>query len=99
MITVTSQHLQSKFAEISDIVKSHEPVIVTQHQRPTMMVWAYDDAIETMRLAAKMRFLQRLDEHAKLVAEPTDDELAELNRLIEEEREIVYQEKLRNNEY
>ncbi|WP_172462024.1 hypothetical protein [Moraxella caprae] len=45
-----------------------------------------------------MRFIQALRENAKDSREPTDEEMAELNRLIDEEREIVYQESLKKNE-
>lgn len=97
MLTVSSQRLQTKFGEISDIAKSREPVIITQYNRPTLVLFNYQDMMELMRLAAKMRFIERLDKHARYTTEPTDEEMAELNRLIDEERETVYQENLKKN--
>lgn len=96
MQTVTSQSVQTKFGEFSDLVKSREPVIITQYRRPTMVVFSYDEAMEMMRLAAKMRFIQRLQKQAEYSKEPTKEELTEISRLIEEEREVIYQEKIKN---
>lgn len=98
MLTISSQHLQTKFGEVSDIVKSREPVVITQYNRPTLVLTRYEDAMTTMRLAAKMRFIERLNKNARYTTEPTDDELAELSHLIDEERESIYQEDLKKNE-
>lgn len=98
MLTISSQHLQTKFGEVSDIVKSREPVVITQYNRPTLVLTRYEDAMTTMCLAAKMRFIERLNKNARYTTEPTDDELAELSRLIDEERESIYQEDLKKNE-
>lgn len=98
MLTVSSQHLQTKFGEISDIVKSREPVIITQYNRPTMMLIPYnDDLAEVIRQYHAKKFVAFLNEQAEAHPPTTDEELAEINRLIDEEREIVYQEKLKNN--
>lgn len=99
MQLLTSQQVQTGFGKFCDLVKQQgrEPVIITQRKRPTMAVFRYDEAMEMMRLSAKMRFIQALRENAKDCKEPTDEELAELNRLIDEEREIVYQENLKKN--
>lgn len=97
MLIVPSQRIQTKFGEFADIVKTREPVIITQYNRPTLILTRYEDAMENMRLAAKMRFIQRLNKNARYTTEPTDEEIAELNRLIDEEREIVYQENLKKN--
>lgn len=98
MLTISSQRLQTKFGEISDIVKSREPVIITQYNRPTMMLISYnDDLAEVIRQYHAKKFVAFLNEQAKNSTEPTDEELEELNRIIDEEREIVYQEKLKKN--
>lgn len=97
MITVPSQKMQTQFSEFADIAQHREPVIITQYNRPTLVLLRYEDNIENMRLAAKMRFIQRLNENARYTTEPTDDEMAELNRLIDDEREIIYQENLKKN--
>ena len=94
MHVITSQQVQTKFGEFSDLVKtlSGEPVVITQHKRPTMAVFAYAEAMEMMRLSAKMRFLQGLRENGEHQALPSDDELAEVSRLIVQERELVYEQ-------
>lgn len=98
MLTVSSQRLQSKFGEISDIVKSREPVLITQYGRPTMMLISYnDDIAELIRQYHAKKLITFLDEQAKISPKDTDEELAEISRLIEEEREIIYQEKLKSN--
>lgn len=97
MITVPSQKMQTQFSEFADIAQHREPVIITQYNRPTLVLLRYEDNIENMRLAAKMRFIQRLNEDARHATEPTDEELEELNRLIDEEREMIYQERLANH--
>lgn len=96
MQTVTSQSVQTQFGQFSDLVKSREPVIITQYKRPTMLVFSYEDGLEMMRLAAKMRFIQRLQKRAEMLAEPTEEEMAEVNRMIDEERELIYQENLQD---
>lgn len=98
MLTVSSQRFQTKFGEISDIVKTREPVIITQYGRPTMMLISYnDDIAEVLRQYHAKKFVAFLEEQAKAHPPATDEELAEINRLIDEEREIIYQEKLKNN--
>lgn len=98
MQLLTSKQVQTDFGGFSELVKKGaEPVIITQYKRPTMAVFRYDEAMEMIRLTAKMRFLQALTENAKGCEEPSDEEMLELNRLIDEEREIVYQENLKKN--
>lgn len=98
MFKVTSQQLQTKFGEISDIAKSREPVIITQYGKPTMMLMRYnDDLAELVRQYHAQKAMQFLQERAKEYERTTDEDLEEISRLIEEEREIVYQEKLKNN--
>lgn len=95
---LTSKQVQTDFGEFSELVKKGvEPVIITQYKRPTMAVFRYDEAIEMVKLAAKMRFLQALRQNANNCEEPSDEELSDLNRLIDEEREIIYQEKVKQN--
>lgn len=99
MLTVTSQHLQAQFGEICNVIKSHEPVIVTQSGKPTMMILSYDEGIEALRQYRAKQFVAWLDERAKNCPdpEPSEEEMAQLSRIIEEEREAVYQENLKKN--
>lgn len=93
MQLLTSQQVQKQFGAFTDLVKRQgkEPVIITQHKRPTMAVFSYEEAMEMMKLTAKMRFLQALQENAQYLNMPSNEELAEVNRLINEERETIYQ--------
>ncbi|QIW16066.1 hypothetical protein A4G20_06835 [Pasteurellaceae bacterium RH1A] len=97
MLTIPSQQLKKNFSEFANIAKSSEPIVITQYNRPTLVLSSYQDTMELMRLAAKMRFIERLDKQARYATEPTDQEMEALNRLIEEERELVYQENLKKN--
>lgn len=99
MQIMTSQQVQTQFGEFSDLVKRSggEPIVITQHQRPTMAVFSYEHAMELIKLSAKMRFIQALQENAKYCNEPTAEELAELNQLIDDEREQFYQKQLNNH--
>lgn len=98
MLTIPSYKLQNEFAEISNMIKGREPVVITQYQRPTMLVLSYEEGMEMMRLAAKMRFIQRLDQRANEMPEATEEEMQAISQLIEEEREAISQEKLSKNE-
>lgn len=94
MLTVSSQRLQTKFGEVADIVQSREPVLITQYGKPTMMLISYDDEImEMMRQYHAQKAMSFLQERAEKYTRTTDEELEELYHLIEEEREMVYQEK------
>lgn len=50
----------------------------------------------TDNIAAKTRFVQALRENAKYSDEPNEAELAEINQLIDEEREIFYHKYIEN---
>lgn len=93
MQLLTSQQVQKQFGAFTDLVKRQgkEPVIITQHKRPTMAVFSYEEAMEMVKLTAKMRFLQALQENAKYASTPSNEEMEEVNRLIDEERETFYQ--------
>lgn len=97
MHIVSSQKVQAKFGEIADIVKRREPVVITQYGRPTMMLVAYDDGMEAMRQYHANQLVAFLHERAKNAQPMSDEEMAEISRMIEEEREAVYQENLKKN--
>ena len=52
MKTLASRAVQNNFGGIADIVKSGEPVTVTQHGRPTLMILPYAQGQEALRLLA-----------------------------------------------
>lgn len=49
MQIITSAKVQSNFGAVADIVKSGEPVTITQHGRPTIVMIRYEDAVEWLR--------------------------------------------------
>lgn len=97
MHIVSSQKVQAKFGEIADIVKRREPVVITQYGRPTMMLVAYDDGMAMLEQNTREQALDFLSKRAKNAQPMSDEEMAEISRMIEEEREAVYQENLKKN--
>lgn len=97
MYIVSSQKIQAQFGEIADRVKSHEPVVITQSGRPTMMLVNYDEGMAAMRQYHANQFCAFLNERARHTPPASYEELAEISRLIEEEREAIYQENLKQN--
>lgn len=93
MQQITSQQVQTEFVKFAHLVAAQgsEPVLITQQNQPTMAVFSYATAMELMKLSAKMRFIQGLREDASYGYEPTDKELDDINRLIDEEREVLHQ--------
>mgnify|MGYP001756684748 FL=1 len=93
MQTVSSQTVQTKFRQFSDLVKKNRdrPVIITQSQQPIMLVFAYEEGLEMMKLVAKWRFIRRLQQQADTLPEPTEAEMKAIMQTIEDEREAIYQ--------
>lgn len=100
MQTVSSRTVQTQFGQFSDLVKKSrdEPVIITQYKRPTMLVFSYEEGLEMMRLAAKLRFIRRLEKQADARPEATEAQMQEVMQEIENERETIYQKKLEQEE-
>ena len=55
MQTITSGKVQSSFGAVADVAKGGEPVIITQHGRPTLMLLSFKDGEELLRLRNKTR--------------------------------------------
>jgi prevent-host-death family protein len=49
MKTLSSVEVQNKFGTIANIVKSGEPVVVTQYGTPTLMILPYSLAEQALR--------------------------------------------------
>ena len=81
MKTVPSVEVQNKFGSIANIVKSGEPVAVTQYGTPTMMILPYGLATEALREYNARRLVQYMDMMAPANAgapELSDEELTNL---------------------
>ncbi len=60
MKTVRSTDLQSRFGQVLDEAK-RDPVTVTQHGRPVVVIMGYEEATEAMRLLAGQKLTNFLD--------------------------------------
>ena len=88
MKTLASRVVQNNFGGIADIVKSGEPVTVTQHGRPTLMILPYAQGQEALRLLAAQRMGAFLDGLPGEFVDPTAPavSLKEINNLVHELR-------------
>lgn len=88
MKTLASRTVQNNFGGIADIVKSGEPVTVTQHGRPTLMILPYAQGQEALRLLAAQRMGAFLDGLPEGFVEPNVPELStkEITDLVHELR-------------
>ncbi|MDI9334957.1 MAG: hypothetical protein QM533_11350 [Cytophagales bacterium] len=50
MQTVTSGTVQTRFGAVVDIAKGGTPVTITQYGRPTLMLFAYKEGEELLRM-------------------------------------------------
>ena len=61
MKTLSSVEVQNRFGSIANIVKSGEPVAVTQYGTPTMMILPYSLATEALRDYNARKLVQFMD--------------------------------------
>jgi prevent-host-death family protein len=81
MKTLPSVEVQNKFGSIANIVKSGEPVTVTQYGTPTMMILPYTLAAEALRAYSARRLVQLMDAMSPASSEApvmTDEEITNL---------------------
>lgn len=88
MKTLASRTVQNNFGGIADIVKSGEPVTVTQHGRPTLMILPYAQGQEALRLLAAQRMSEFLDGLPRESVDPSAPPLTQkdINALVHELR-------------
>ena len=87
MKTFASGEFQSNFGGITDIVKSGEPVTITQHGRPTLILISYQEGTELLRLRAAQRLKQLFKERSETQpAEVEELSMDEINDLVHELR-------------
>lgn len=85
MQTISSAKVQTSFGEVADIVKSGEPITITQYGRPTMLLLPYKEGVELMRLRASENLMKWFDDRAKDAPQPAKDAtLEEINALVDE---------------
>ena len=87
MQTVTSGKVQASFGEIADLAKMGEPVTITHHGRPALLLIRYQDGMEGIRAAAAFKMGGWLENRAaNAPAAARDISIADLSDLIDAER-------------
>ena len=87
MQTVTSGKVQASFGEIADLAKMGEPVTITHHGRPSLLLIRYKDGMDALHAAAALRMGGWLERRAATApAAAHDISLEDLNNLIDTAR-------------
>ena len=86
MKTLSSVEVQNRFGSIANIVKSGEPVTVTQYGTPTMMILPYSLATEALRDYKARKLVQFMDAMPTANADAPNLTLEQLNKLVHELR-------------
>jgi prevent-host-death family protein len=86
MKTRSSVEVQNRFGSIANIVKSGEPVTVTQYGTPTMMILPYQLATEALRDYNVRKLVEFMDVMPSANADAPNLTLEQLNKLVHELR-------------
>ena len=69
MQTVTTGQFRQNFSEYVDIAKFREPIAITQHGKPTVMVLSYEEGIDFLEKKRIQKEMEAEREMFKLAAE------------------------------
>lgn len=86
MRTLSSAEVKNRFGSIANIVKSGEPVAVTQYGTPTMMILPYSLATEALRDYNARKLVQFMDAMPSASADAPNLTLEQINDLVHELR-------------
>jgi prevent-host-death family protein len=86
MKTISSVEVQNRFGSIANIVKSGEPVAVTQYGTPTMMILPYSLSTEALRDYNARKLVEFMDVMPSANADAPNLTLEQLNKLVHELR-------------
>ena len=86
MKTLSSVEVQNKFGTIANIVKSGEPVAVTQYGTPTLMILPYGLAEQALREYNARKLVQLMDTMPPAHASAPSLTLEQFNELVHELR-------------
>jgi len=86
MKTLPSVEVQNRFGSIANIVKSGEPVAVTQYGTPTMMILPYGLATEALRAYHARRLVDFMDAMPAARADAPELSQEDILRLVHEYR-------------
>ena len=82
MKTLSSGEVQNKFGSVANIVKSGEPVAVTQYGTPTLMILPYGLATDALREYNARRLVQFMDAMPSANPHAPELTLEEINDLV-----------------
>ena len=86
MKTLSSVEVQNKFGTIANIVKSGEPVAVTQYGTPTLMILPYSLAEQALRDYNARKLVELMDNMPPTHADAPNLTLEQFNELVHELR-------------
>lgn len=87
MKTMTSGEVQTRFGTVADLVKSGEQITITQHGRPTLMMFSYQDGTAALEFLAQQRLARVFDKRAQTMPKEAEElSLDEINDLVHELR-------------
>lgn len=86
MKTLSSVEVQNRFGSIANIVKSGEPVVVTQYGTPTMMILPYSLADQALRDYNARKLVQFMDAMPPTSKEAPNLTIEQINALVHELR-------------
>jgi prevent-host-death family protein len=86
MKTLSSVEVQNKFGTIANIVKSGEPVAVTQYGTPTLMILPYSLAEQALRDYNARKLVQLMDNMPPAHDSAPSLTLEQFNELVHELR-------------
>lgn len=86
MQTITSVEVQNKFGSVANIVKSGEPVAVTQYGTPTMMILPFALASVALREYNAKRMVNFMQAMPAVNVGAPELSLADINALVHELR-------------
>lgn len=86
MKTLSSVEVQNHFGSIANIVKSGEPVAVTQYGTPTLMILPYGLAAEALRDYNARKLAQFMDAMPSANSDAPNLSIEQINQLVHELR-------------
>ncbi len=86
MKTISSVEVQNRFGSIANIVKSGEPVAVTQYGTPTMIILPYALATEALRDYNARKLVQFMDAMPSANPDAPELSLEQMNKLVHDVR-------------
>lgn len=84
MKTISAGKVKNNFGSVSNIVKSGEPVTITQYGTPTMMILPFNIGEEALRIYKAISMCDFMKNMSPLKEGAPDLSLEEINEIINE---------------